>query len=65
MSEKIMVFFDESGKGKVKPNLMGGVAIPKEIYRLPDFELMSQELRDGSTETLRFHTLFALLIQFL
>jgi hypothetical protein len=45
--EKIMIFFDESGKGSVKPNLMGGLSIPHEIYYQDDFQLLTQKLRDG------------------
>lgn len=35
-----MVFFDESGKKKDKPLLMGGLAIPKSIYQRPEFSLL-------------------------
>lgn len=52
-SEKIMVFFDESGKRKNKPNLMGGLSVPYNIYCLPDFQLLSRELEDGKM-TLHF-----------
>lgn len=41
-----MIFFDESGKGSVKPNLMGGLSIPYEIYFQDDFQLLTQKLRD-------------------
>lgn len=46
--EKIKVFFDESGKRKDKPNLMGGLSIPSKIYSLPEIESYSQQLRDGT-----------------
>lgn len=42
-----MFFFDESGKRKNKPNLMGGLSIPFELYHSPAFERLSQKLRDG------------------
>jgi hypothetical protein len=45
--EKVMVFFDESGKRNNKPNLMGGLSIPYDIYCLDDFQLLTQTLRDG------------------
>ncbi|MGM7637610.1 DUF3800 domain-containing protein [Bacillus sp. Hm123] len=45
--ESIKVFFDESGKRKTKPNLMGGLSIPSKIYSLPEIEAYSQRLRDG------------------
>lgn len=46
-TENIKVFFDESGKEKDKPNLMGGLSIPSKIYSLPEIEAYSQKLRDG------------------
>ncbi|WP_138420582.1 DUF3800 domain-containing protein [Aquibacillus sediminis] len=45
--ENIKVFFDESGKRKNKPNLMGAISVPSSIYSLPEIELLSQKLRDG------------------
>lgn len=49
---ELKVFFDESGKRKDKPNLMGGMVIPAKIYSNPKFELYSQKLRD---KTLKLH----------
>lgn len=46
--ESIKVFFDESGKRKTKPNLMGGLSMPSKIYSVEEIELYSQQLRDGS-----------------
>lgn len=46
-TETLNVFFDESGKRKDKPNLMGALSIPNNLYTSPTFELMSQKLRDG------------------
>lgn len=45
-TENIKVFFDESGKRKNPPNLMGGLAIPNNLYSLPNIEMYSQLLRD-------------------
>lgn len=39
---ELNLFFDESGKGKNKPNLMGALAIPEKIYRLPAFYDLEQ-----------------------
>ena len=47
MAQIINVFFDESGKRKEKPNLMGGLSIPLPLYQSPAFEQLSQKLRDG------------------
>ena len=33
----VLIFFDESGK-RDKPNLMGALSIPTNIYNLPPFE---------------------------
>ncbi|MGD6969368.1 DUF3800 domain-containing protein [Rossellomorea vietnamensis] len=49
-SQNIKVFFDESGKRKDKPNLMGGLSIPANIYASEKMELLSQKLRDGSVK---------------
>ncbi|MGN7942990.1 DUF3800 domain-containing protein [Niallia sp. RD1] len=49
-NENIKVFFDESGKRKDKPNLMGGLSIPSKIYSLPEIEALSQQLRDGTVK---------------
>lgn len=46
-TEVIKVFFDESGKRKTKPNLMGGLSIPAAVYDSDKFESWSQRLRDG------------------
>lgn len=46
-TEKVNVFFDESGKRKIKPNLMGGLLIPAEVYNSDKFNLWSQKLRNG------------------
>ncbi|KYD23169.1 DUF3800 domain-containing protein [Caldibacillus debilis] len=49
MDEKqidILIFFDESGK-KQKPNLMGAVSIPNNIYKLPEFETL-KSIIEGS-----------------
>ncbi|SFR10169.1 hypothetical protein [Desulfoscipio geothermicus] len=45
--QSIKVFFDESGKGSEKPNLMAGLVIPAIIYNSPDLESYSQQLRDN------------------
>lgn len=45
--QQIEVFFDESGKRKDKPNLMGGLSIPSKIYSLPQIKMYSRKLRDG------------------
>jgi hypothetical protein len=45
-TEVIKVFFDESGKRKTKPNLMGGLSIPAAVYSSSKFETWSQRLRD-------------------
>ncbi|NTZ20450.1 hypothetical protein EXW96_23850 [Paenibacillus sp. JMULE4] len=51
-TETLNVFFDESGKRKDKPNLMGALSIPNNLYASPVFELLSQKMRDG---LLRLH----------
>ncbi|QQK76875.1 hypothetical protein HUG15_15750 [Salicibibacter cibarius] len=33
----VNVFFDESGKNNDKPHLMGGMAMPTQIYKHPAF----------------------------
>lgn len=43
----LKIFFDESGKRDNKPNIMGGLAIPSVIYELDDFQLLTQQLREG------------------
>jgi hypothetical protein len=45
--QSIKVFFDESGKGSNKPNLMAGLVIPAIIYNSPDFTSYTQRLRDN------------------
>ncbi len=45
--QSIKVFFDESGKGSTKPNLMAGLVIPTTIYNSPDFASYSQCLRNN------------------
>ncbi|MCL6586449.1 MAG: hypothetical protein K6T72_08055 [Anoxybacillus sp.] len=50
--EKVMVFFDESGKRNNKPNLMGGLSIPHNVYCLDDFQALTQALRD---RTIKLH----------
>lgn len=47
VTENIKVFFDESGKRKNKPNLMGGLSIPDTLYSLPSIDIYSQKLRNG------------------
>lgn len=47
-----MVFFDESGKRNNKPNLMGGLSIPHNVYCLDDFQALTQALRD---RTIKLH----------
>ncbi|WP_066638632.1 DUF3800 domain-containing protein [Desulfolucanica intricata] len=44
--QAIKVFFDESGKGSDKPNLMAGLVIPAIIYHSPELESYSNKLRD-------------------
>ncbi|MBB3108753.1 hypothetical protein FHS18_000781 [Paenibacillus phyllosphaerae] len=46
-TEKLNIFFDESGKRKDKPTLMGGMSIPAVLYNTAHFSKMSQKLRDG------------------
>lgn len=45
--QSIKVFFDESGKGSNKPNLMAGLVVPSIIYESPDFGSYTQQLRDN------------------
>ena len=45
--QSIKVFFDESGKGSTKPNLMAGLVIPAIIYNSSDLASYSQRLRDN------------------
>lgn len=48
MSEVVLrVFFDESGKKRDKPNLMGGLSIPGELYTSENFAGLNQKLKDG------------------
>lgn len=46
-TEILDVFFDESGKRKDKPNLMGALSIPSQLYASEKFQLLSHKLRDG------------------
>lgn len=46
-TEILDVFFDESGKRKNKPNLMGALSVPRQLYLSESFQLLSQRLRDG------------------
>ncbi|WP_274361646.1 hypothetical protein [Paenibacillus thermotolerans] len=46
-TEILDVFFDESGKRKDKPNLMGALSMPRQLYMSTPFQLLSQKLRDG------------------
>ncbi|WP_400162421.1 hypothetical protein ACAF76_002245 [Brevibacillus sp. TJ4] len=48
----LRIFFDESGKRTNKPNLMGGLSIPSDLYESDKFQTWSQKLRDGEV---RFH----------
>lgn len=48
--DKIMVFFDESGKRGTKPNLMGGLSIPFNTYYLPEFKSLTKELQDSKMD---------------
>ncbi|MBD7971092.1 DUF3800 domain-containing protein [Paenibacillus gallinarum] len=45
-TEKLNIFFDESGKRKDKPTLMGGMSIPSVLYNTDYFSKISQKLRD-------------------
>ncbi|MFE0507139.1 hypothetical protein ACWF7H_20250 [Peribacillus butanolivorans] len=46
LSDKtIYVFFDESGKGNDRPNLMGSLSIPKDIYKQEIFSYYNYFLR--------------------
>lgn len=45
-SEHVNIFFDESGKRKDKPNLMGGLSIPANLYESEKFRSWSMKLRD-------------------
>jgi len=46
-TEILDVFFDESGKRKNKPNLMGALSVPRQLYLSDPFQELSQRLRDG------------------
>lgn len=46
-TDLINVFFDESGKRKDKPNLMGALAIPDKIYCAPKLEKYAQKMKNG------------------
>ncbi|MCD2488156.1 hypothetical protein LRN11_07150, partial [Bacillus licheniformis] len=44
-TQKINVFFDESGKGKQRPNLLGALSIPQKVYGCDDFKYMNWFLK--------------------
>jgi len=48
----LRIFFDESGKRKDKPNLMGGLSIPESLYASDKFIVWNQKLRDHEV---KFH----------
>lgn len=45
-TEILDVFFDESGKRKNKPNLMGALSVPRQLYLSESFQFLSQRLRE-------------------
>src|SRR5690606_15561937 len=49
---KLNLFFDESGKRTNKPNLMGGLSIPTDLYCSSKFQVWCQRLRDREV---KFH----------
>lgn len=44
---KVKIFFDESGKGKDYPNLMGAVLIPAACYELDSLQNLYELIREG------------------
>jgi len=48
----LRLFFDESGKRRDKPNLMGGLSIPESLYTSDKFNVWNQKLRD---QEIRLH----------
>lgn len=46
-AHKIKIFFDESGKGRDYPNLMGGLSIPDKCYIRDEFAGLYQLITDG------------------
>lgn len=44
-TREINVFFDESGKGDDRPNLLGALSIPKKIYEQDDIQYMNYFLK--------------------
>ncbi|MED0657740.1 hypothetical protein P4S75_10430 [Anoxybacillus ayderensis] len=44
-TREINVFFDESGKGDDRPNLLGSLSIPKKIYEQDDIQYMNYFLK--------------------
>lgn len=49
---EIDVFFDESGKEKDRPNLLGALSIPKRIYESDDIQYLNYFLRK---KVVKFH----------
>lgn len=43
---EMRIFFDESGKRNNKPNLMGGLSVPSELYESEKFQKWCNLLRD-------------------
>lgn len=49
---ELKIFFDESGKRSNKPNLMGGLSIPSNLYVSDKLQSWCQKLRDNE---IKFH----------